>query len=237
MILIFTASLAGAGPSPAPSPSPDACGGARSDLLAVLDRPSIGYSPCAAKPHEFIGEAGWVSTSGSSGFLRYGAAPNVEIDAIPGGAADSGFGMKYEWWHDGSRALATDFLYTLPTGAAAFSAGAPTETLNVDYAMPVSRVWSFATTVGAQSSYGSGGRFFSWLPSAVLADQWNPRAQAFVEAYAQTRTRPGGGSQLGLDAAFQYLITPDIELDVETGRTISDVNRSHYAGFGFGARF
>lgn len=201
-----------------------------------MDRPSIGYSPCAVRAREFLAEAGWTSNSGSSGFLRYGLAPNFEADAIAGGAADSGIGMKYEWWHDGSRALATDFLYTAPTGTAAFSAGAPTETLNLDYAMPLSGNLALATTLGAQSTH-NGARFFTWLPSVVVSDQWSPRAQAFVEAFAQSRTRPDGGSQLGLDAAFQYVLTPDIELDIETGRTISDATRSHYIGFGFGARF
>lgn len=238
MVLIFAAALASPSPSPAPSAAPpaDVCGGAKSNLLAVMDRPSIGYSPCAVKPREFLGEAGWLNTSGSSGFLRYGVAPHVEVDGIAGGAADSGFGLKYEWWHDGSRALATDFLYTAPTGNAAFTVGAPTETLNLDYTAPVSGNFSFATTLGAVSAY-NGARFFSWAPSLVLSDQWNPRAQAFIEAFAQSRTRPGGGSQLGLDAALQYLITSDIELDVETGRTIDDVSRSHFIGFGFGARF
>ena len=243
MILILAAAVASPSPSPSPIPAAaDVCGSPHTNLLAALDRPSIGYSACSAKPGEFIPEAGWANTSGSSAFLRYGAARNFEVDGIVGGAGDSGLGMKYEWWHDGSRALATDFLYTMPTGTADFTAGAPIETLNVDYTTPLSSVFSLAGTLGTQSSYaaalsGASGRFISFLPSLVLADQWNPRAQAFVEAFGQTRTRPDGGAQLGLDAAFQYMLTPQIEIDVETGRTINDVNRSHYAGFGFGMRF
>lgn len=238
MILIFAAALV----SPAPSPTPDLCGGTHTNLLAALDRPSIGYSACAVKPGEFIPEAGWANTSGSSAFLRYGAARNLEVDGIVGGSGDSGFGAKYEWWHDGTRALASDFLYTVPTGASAFTAGAPVQTLTLDYTMPLSTVFSLASTLGAQSSYaaaqsGPGGRFISLLPSVALADQWNPRAQAFVEAFAQTRTRPDGGAQFGLDAAFQYMLTPRFEIDLETGRAINDLSRSHYAGFGFGARF
>jgi hypothetical protein len=75
------------------------------------------------------------------------------------------------------------------------------------------------------------------LPSVVISDQWNPRAQAYIEAYGQTRTRPDGGAQFGVDVALQYLIAPQLEADVEAGQTANDVARSHYAGFGFGLRF
>lgn len=247
MILIFGAMLTAA---PSPSPSPDPCGGTHSNLLAALDRPSIGYSPCAAKPHETVVEAGYSNAAGASGllatypqgFIRYGAARNLEVDVLANGRFDSGIGAKYEWWHDDTRAFATDFLYTVPTGGAAFTAGGPIATVNADYAFPLSSRFGFAATLGAQSSYaaalnGSAGRFFSLLPSFVVSDQWNPRAQAFVELYGQTRTRPDGGALLGGDAAFQYMLAPQLELDLEMGRTANDVTRSHYVGFGFGARF
>lgn len=249
MILILAASLATPSPSPSPAAS-DVCGGQHTGLLAALDRPSIGFSPCAVKPGEGLAELGYSNAWGPGGslatypqgFVRFGAAPNLELDLIAGGRFDSGFGAKYEFWHGGGRALASDFLYTAPTGAAAFTAGGPTETLNVDYSMSISPVLGFATTVGAQSGFaatrnGNSGRFFNVLPSAVLSDQWNPRAQAFVEAYGQSRTRPDGGALFGMDAAVQYLLAPQLEIDVEAGRTVTDVTRSRYAGFGFGVRF
>lgn len=250
MIVIFAAVAASPTPTSSPSPSSDVCGGNHTSLLAAIDRPSIGYSACAVKPGEGLVEAGYSLAAGSDGnlaaypqgLLRYGGATNAEFDLIGGGRFDSGFGAKYEWWHDAGRAFATDFLYTLPTGSAALSAGGPTQTLNLDYTMPLSPVVSISSTLGAQSDYanalsGKAGRFFNLLPSVVLSDQWNPRAQAFVEAYAQTRTRPDGGASFGIDAAIQYLIAPQVELDVEAGNSATDMSRSHYAGFGFGVRF
>lgn len=248
MILILAAA---ATVTPAPSPPPaDVCGGAQTSLLAALDRPSIGYSPCAVKRGESLFELGYSNASGPrgnvpaypQGFFRFGTGRGLELDVIEAGRFDSGFGAKYEFWHDGDRALAADFLYTAPTGAAAFSAGAPTQTLNADYTFALSSVLSVASTVGVQSDYaaaldGKSSRFSSVLPSVVLTDQWNPRAQAFVEGFAQTRTRPDGGSLFGIDAAVQYLLTARLEIDLEAGRSITDVDRSHYVGFGFGARF
>lgn len=254
MILIFAAALA----SPSPSPLPDACGGAQTNLLAALNRPSIGFSACAVKRGEGVAELGYQNTVGATthlgqvpqGFLRYGAAPNFEVDFIgpsygisatgarrTSGFFDSGFGAKYEAWHDGDRAFAIDLLYTVPSGKTDFSAGAPTQTLNLDYAMPISRIFSFGTTLGLQNSY-AGGRFFSTLPSALIADQWNARTQAFLEAFAQTKIGPAGGSLFGTDVALQYLLQPALEVDAELGSVVSTPNgRSHYVGIGLGARF
>lgn len=258
MILILAAVTA----TPSPSPSPDVCGGTHTNLLATLNRPSIGFSACAVKPREFLAELGYQNstlengraTQYPQGFLRYGVTTNWEVDVIGpayglaggdvnrSGFFDSGLGAKYEIWHDANAAFATDLLYTLPTGAAGFTTGGATQTLNLDYSTSLSSIFSFATTVGGASTYaaslnGEEGRFFTLLPSAVITDQWNPRAQAFIEAFASTRTRPDGGSLFGQDIAFQYLLTAQFELDVEAGQTVDDTGYSHYVGFGFGARF
>jgi hypothetical protein len=228
MILIFAGVLA------SPSPAPDPC----ASLLAVLNRPSIGFAPCAVKRGQNVDEFGYQNGTVDGphqsiypqGFLRFGAARNLELDIIaPAGSLDSGFGAKYEFWHDDTRALAADFLYTVPTGAAAFTAGAPVATLNIDYSMPISSKLGIASTLGGQNARG----IASLLPSVLVSDQWNPRAQVFVEAFGQTRLQPDGGSLFGTDAALQYLVTPHLEVDVEAGRTVTTMSRLHYVGFGF----
>lgn len=261
MILIFAAA-ATASPSPAPV-SADVCGAPHTNLLAVLDRPSVGFSPCAVKPGERVFELGYAGASGGDGrsatfpqgFLRFGTGPNLEVDVIgpayslqetslgrTGGFQDSGLGAKYELWHHGGAAMGLDFLYTMPTGAAALTAGAPVQTVNLDYSAPVSSIVSVSSTLGIQNSFavsrsGASGRFTSELPSVLINDSWNPRAQAFVEAFGQTRTRPDGGSLFGVDANLQYLLAPQIEVDVGVGRTVTSGAPSHFAGFGFGLRF
>ena len=69
----------------------------------------------------------------------------------------------------------------------------------------------------------------------VVTDQYNSRTQLYGEAYAQTKTGDGG-SLFGLDGGVQYLLTPQLEIDVEAGRTVTDLSRNHYYGFGFGVR-
>jgi hypothetical protein len=253
MILIFALATV-ASPSPSPTPKPaDPCGSTQVNLLAALNRPSIGYSACTITPGQNVDELGYQNTVGSGadvaaypqGFLRFGLVPDLEFDLIgpaygvsalggsrSAGFFDTGIGAKYRFWHDTQRALAVDFLYTAPTGAGSFTAGGPTATLNLDYSMPLAGRLGLATTVGAQRAAG----FSSVLPSAVVSYQWNARAQAFIEAFGQTHTSPQGGSLFGMDAAMQYLLTPDLEFDVEIGRTVS-TDRRHYVGFGLGARF
>lgn len=255
MVLIFAAALAVPSPAPMPTPTPaatpgDPCGGAHTALLSALNRPTIGFSPCAVKPRETVVEAGYANQSGGQamtiypqGFIRLGAAPNLELDiAGPNGKFDSGFGLKYELGHDSQHAYAIDALYTLPTGSAQYTSGAPSEQLNFDYSAPLTPGMGFGATVGvansaAQALDGHVARTTTLLPSAVVTTLLNDRTQLYLEGYGSTRLRPDGGSLLGLDGGVQYLISPQFEIDAELGRTITDIAVSHYAGIGIGVRF
>ncbi|HEV2262842.1 MAG TPA: transporter [Candidatus Rubrimentiphilum sp.] len=248
--------------SPVPSPSPDPCGGAHTNLLATLNRPTIGFSACSVKTRESVWEIGYANAESSGahvaaypqGFLRFGLARGLEFDVIgpayeaqsaPGlqqnGFLDSGAGLKYEYYQDPSNVAAVDVLYTAPTGSAAFTAGAPIATLNLDYGHSFSSSSGFATTLGVQSSFasdlnGRSSRFFAALPSIVFTTQSNTVTQFYAEAYGQTRLRPDGGALFGLDGGVQYLITDSLEIDGEVGSTVTDLVRAHYVGFGFGLR-
>lgn len=248
--------------SPAASPAPDPCGSASGTaLLSALNRPTIGFSPCAVKPGESVFELGYANQAGDTaqatypqGNLRFGVAPNLELDVLgpnydvargataQRGFLDSGIGAKWEAAHDAQSAAGFDFLYTVPSGAAAFTTGAPAATVNFDYSRSLSQRIGFGTTIGVQSTAaaslaGNVHRFATLVPSVVFTDQFNPRAQLYAEAYGQTKIRPDGGTLFGLDGGLQYLLTPALELDVEAGRTSTDLARAHYVGAGIGVRF
>ena len=263
MILILAAAVL---PSPSPSPAAvsDPCGGSTTNLLAALNRPTIGFSACAVKPHESVWELGYNNLSLSDGsraaiypqgFIRFGAARKLEFDIIgplyevqrvgattQRGFLDMGVGAKYEYFQDDANVAAIDLLYSFPTGAPAFTAGAPLATLNFDYGRSLSLVSGFATTIGVQSSYsqdlnGRGARFFSMLPSVAFTTQANPRTQFYAEAYGQTKIRPDGGTLFGINGGLQYLLFPQMEIDAELGQTVTDSIRGHYLGVGLGLRF
>lgn len=265
MVVIFAALMT---PIPSPSPGPagaatDPCGGATTNLLAALNRPTIGFSACAVKPRESLWEIGYVNfvqNDGShaavypQGFIRFGAAPRLEWDVvgpnylvtnagagIQRGFADTGLGAKYEFFSDSSDTAALDLLYVFPTGSALFTAGAPIATLNFDYGRSLSPSAGFATTIGVQSSFaqtldGRAARFTSLLPSVAFTIQSNPRTQFYAEWYGQTRIRPDGGTLFGVNGGIQYMLRPNLEIDAELGQTVSDIARGHYFGFGLGIK-
>ncbi len=245
--------LAAAGASPAPTPAPDACtADGHTALLAVLNRPTVGYSACAVKAHEVLVELGYANQSGDAptvtypqGFVRFGVGTGVELDFIgpayqygrssgivPGGSLDSGIGVKWEVAHDARGATGIDLLYTVPSGAAGVSAGMSTQTVNLDYARSISSVFGLAATLGVARGPAHG----VILPSLVFSNQFNARTQWYAEAFAQSKTRPEGGALFGLDGGLQYLLAPRVEIDVEAGRTTTDRARNHFYGAGFGVR-
>ncbi|MBV9270407.1 MAG: transporter, partial [Candidatus Eremiobacteraeota bacterium] len=217
------------------------CGGLHTDILATLNRPTVGFSACAVKPRETLAELGYQNEASLSGiitptypqgFIRFGVGPNFEADLIaPEGHYDSGVGLKYELYHDAKTAYAIDVLYTSPNGAPAFTAGKATTTVNFNAGTSLGGKFNGGITLGYQR-----GAFTTWLPSVSLVDQFSPKTQVYVEAFGATRVRVDGGSRFAYDGGIQHLLTNDLEIDVEAGRTVTDVDRSHYYGFGFGLR-
>jgi len=232
-------------------------------MLAALNRPTIGFSACAVKPHEGVAEFGYAGIQQSDGtrnavypqgFIRFGIARGLEVDAIgpnyivqnsfgtlTRGFADSGVGAKYEFFHDDASAAALDLLVLVPSGSPAFTAGAPVTTLNFNYGRSISPAAGVGATIGMQSNYapdltGRPTRFFSLVPSAVVTTQSNDRTQFYFEAYGQTKLRPDGGTLFGINGGVQYMLAPWFEVDAELGQTVTDLVRAHYFGAGLGIR-
>ncbi len=175
--------------------------------------------------------------------MRYGLGQGIEVDFIgpayelqrPGaqGFADSGLGAKWEFAQNVSNSAAIDFLYTAPTGALAFTAGTPTQTLNLDYGTSISSRFGVAATAGVLHMQD----LVTLLPSVVVTDQYRTGEQLYAEAYGQEMLRPHGGSLFGLDGGVQYVLSPQVVMDLEAGRTVAGQARSHYYGFGLGHSF
>lgn len=163
----------------------DPCGGP-TRMLATLNRPTVGFSTCAAPPGGIILEEGYQNQSPTSdlprlvqypqGFERIGIGPRFELDLIgpnvnrqvtagPSGmttmrgTSDYGVGAKWELRPAAKSVTAFDVLLTAATGTGGFSAGAPTATFNYDFAYQLSPAMSLGTTqaFGSQSGYTSGG--------------------------------------------------------------------------------
>ncbi|GAC1500449.1 MAG: hypothetical protein NVS1B2_25010 [Vulcanimicrobiaceae bacterium] len=175
-----------ASPTPPAAPVPaatspqapgDACGGP-GRLLATLNRPTIGYSPCAVPKGSFVLENGYQNqTEGGpsastvvsypGGFQRFGVADRLELDLIgpsynrtrtddtlTHGYGDLGLGLKAQLPQRGRFTYGVDALVTAATGSGGYSNGGPTQALNLDVAFAASPAIGLGTTLAMSSSAG-----------------------------------------------------------------------------------
>lgn len=245
--------LLGAGTARAASTS--LCDGG---LLAILNRPTIGYSTCAVARGKSIGEFGIQNTSDKSGtnvsygqgFLRYGLGHGFEADingpnvtagsALPAaGLNDMGVGMKWQFLDRPTTGGAIDLIENVPSARAGVTLGAPTTTLNLDLATAVGAPSGFGITLSAIDTSGvtrshARERYIAFQPSAAFTTLLDPRLQLYLEGVDLSRISPQGGNAFTVDGGFQYEATTWLELDIEAAHTTTNGIPSQYVGVGFG---
>jgi len=246
--------IAAIGAAAAPKPASLCDGG----LLAILNRPTIGFSTCAVALHHVVGEFGiqnTVDAAGSNlslgqGFVRFGLGHGFEADingpnliagsTVPfAGLQDLGLGMKWQFLDRPTLGGAFDLIANVPTARAGVTLGAPSTTLNLDLATALGARAGLGLTLGAIDSSGFDRRnrrqrYLAFQPSIALTDLLTPRLQAYLEGVALSRTAPGAAGAFTVDGGFQYAATPKLELDIEAAQSIANGLRSHYLGLGFG---
>lgn len=260
LLLCASVSIANAQSTPTPEPSPtaDPCVGP-SHLLAVLDRPTIGFSTCAEQTGRALFEIGYQRQKGEGvldqiqypqNFLRVGLARHLELDVIgpayvrtggQTGMSDAGLGFKYEFSPAGKLQAAIDGLYTGPNGASFLTAGNATETANLDAAYNLSDTVSIGTTLafGATGGYGANGihgRYGVFTPSFVVAKQLGDELQLYGEYVSISRVAPDAGARTFVDYGIQQLLGRRIEIDAELGQSLgaSAGGPFSYIGVGMG---
>ncbi|MDH2910134.1 MAG: hypothetical protein HKL92_07380 [Candidatus Eremiobacteraeota bacterium] len=246
--------IATIGAAAAPKPASLCDGG----LLAILNRPTIGFSTCAVAPRQVVGEFGIQNTldaAGSNislgqGFLRYGLGHGFEADingpnviagsTVPfAGLQDLGLGLKWQFLDRPTLGGAFDLIQNLPTARTGVTLGAPSTTLNLDLATALGSRSGLGITLAAidTSGFRTGGarqRYVAFQPSMALTNLITPRLQVYLEGVALSRTAPDAPGAFTVDGGFQYAATPKLELDIEAAQSTSDGIASHYFGLGFG---
>lgn len=236
-------------------------------MASTAEDLSVAGSACVVPPGSIVLEEGYqnqaqrgaspnVTASFPQGFERFGLAPRLELDAIgpslnrsrsPGllatGYGDAGLGFKYELPQSGRFTYAIDGLFTAASGGRGFTAGGPTQTVNLDAAYAVSPAVGFGTTIAGTSaagfrSEGNAARFGYLVPSFVVTVQVATACQFYAELAGQTKLAPDRGGHLVADAGVQKLAGPSLELDVEYGHSFTPDggSRFHYLGAGVGLR-
>jgi hypothetical protein len=223
-----------ADPLPAPGPSAssapgvrddDPCGG-RTRLLATLNRPTVGYSPCAVAARTVVFEIGYQNqVSGATpslqfaaqypqNFLRFGVRPRFEIDVIgpnyarvratrpdatdvaTSGTYDSGAGLKYELPPSGKFTVAIDGLYLGANGSGGFTAGNASVTGNLDVAYSLDATTGIGTTLAFSSTGG------------YAADGSHARYGLFMPSFVITKQIPQTFQLYG-EYVYASKIAPD----------------------------
>lgn len=240
---------------------PDPCGGA-SGLLAVLDRPTVGDSACVVAPGHSVVELGLTQGPRITGgqeiqlplaALRFGLGSHRELVWLPpsairqsgpgnagSGATASVLGLKQQFLTRRHTLLSGETLVTLPSGTDAYGAAGAGLAVNGLFSQDLPAEFGMALQLGFSSQAApkaqGGTRYASALADLVFTRQFNPRTQLYLEFTGLSHSGPGQGSALNTDGGLQFLITRDLEVDIEAGRqlhgTLGDLSR--YWGIGLG---
>jgi hypothetical protein len=153
------------------------------------------------------------------------------------GTTDIGAGLKYVLGYTPRFNFGTSVFFTAPTGTTGFSAGASTQTYNMNYGVTINSVLSLAGTFGFNSLSSGTQKYTSFIPSLVLSASLPHTTGLFVEAAqfthgvgpaTPTRTQFITGITRGLSARLQ--------VDLETGRSLTAAT-GKYRFVGFGASY
>lgn len=235
---------------------PDPCEG----LLALIDRPTIGNSPCAVKPGKILVESGMAYARiypdhGNlflfpQGELRFGLPLNNELiiatpDYInthyPHLPKQTGYnatllGLKHEFPYTEKWIYALEGLLTLPSGSPVFGEAGTGYTLNALITYNITPTFSFAPLFGISSvttsSQAGAHRFFYFIPDLLVIWLLNPRLQVYAEAVGQTKVDYNRGWGTIGDFGAQFLLSKNVEVDFELGRRLSGnyINSFNYYG-------
>ncbi len=268
MVLAGCGLLFGVSGAAAAKASPEVsnpCAG-RSALLALLDRPTVSDSACVAAPGQTVVEAGYAhaALTGPGGSadnfpeleLRYGLPRRNEFVFIPpnfnrqygasgalSGWSSTTIGIKHELGYTARWLGAVEALVTPASGSAAYGSANAGAAVNGIVAYAPSDTIGISLQVGMSSqtepSLAGGSRYSSFNP--LLTFTWDPRWnwQYYLEVFGQSRVGPGQGAGYDADGGLQYLVSSDVELDVEEGVRLHGQlgGFSHYTGVGFGLLF
>lgn len=161
------------------------------------------------------------------------------------GLSDAGIGVKKEFGYFGNWVFAADTRIDFPTGPKPFTNGGTQVTVNGIASYNVTPQLGLAAQLGLArlAHLDPGGEthyYTAFEPDVVATYSFLGKLQLYGELYGATKA--GANTRQGdywFDGGLQYLVTPDVEVDVEEGSAISGPQgaSAHYFGFGFGLEF
>jgi len=252
-------------PTPAASTAPSAPADPCGSLLSIVNRPTFGTGVCTVRTGHADIENGYTNTvtTGPGGgnlatypqsLIRIGTSdPHLDVELGPiaenhaslggiavDGLSDLSIGAKYELGFNSKADWGVNALVTIPTGAAAFSAGNAQYTGNFNWGYTIDPEFSLSGTLGFNAFGGFNGAsvaqsYFAFTPTLEFAAALPGGPSQVAAEYAYfSQAGPNLGSKSFLDFVYQRDFGPHVQLDVEYGfsLTLPNVQRQHYIGAG-----
>lgn len=256
IIIFLLTSIANAYADPGDNP---AC----HSLIAIVDRPTIGDSPCVVPYGKIVLEQGYQyqklpQTGYGQNFpqaaLRLGLPKHSELVVVlpneikqtitpHSGLTASTVGIKHEMGFSENWTATLESLLTLPSGSDNFGSHGLGAAFNgifsYNLTSQLNLTFMLGVTSDTQSDNDGGQRFNSINPDLVMS--WSPieTISLYGEIYGQSKMGPGQGSGFNMDTGIIYLLTKNITIDLEWGHHVSGVysNFEQYIGAGFAIIF
>lgn len=268
LAIAFTPAFVPAGPAAAPAPpcsGPSRLLGVvdrptAADSACVVPQ-GMADIEAGATVGNLYGAAGGEFQSFPNLALRWGLPGNSEVvwlppsfqrqqvDAGPGAAAGTtrGFGpttigVKHELSYTENWLWTAEALVTLPSGDSIYGSHGLGGAVNAILAYgngPLGVSLMVGATSQTEPAAAGGQRFHSFNPDLVMTWAAASSLQLYGEIYAQSHSGYLQGWGTNADAGLQYLVTPDLVMDLEEGVRIRGNlgGFSNYTGFGFGLMF
>jgi hypothetical protein len=226
-----------------------------SELLNLLDRPTVGDSACVVPYNNAIIESGYqFQKLAAKGYaqnfpeavVRIGLPANNEfVIILPNyiqqfaqsrkGFSAATLGIKHELSYNIRWVMALEALFTLPSGAPFGSGldGAVNGIINYNFTTQISVTGMLGVSTQEPRHQG-GQRFTSINPDLVLSWLPNPQTELYAEIYGQSKISDREGSGFNMDAGIIYVFTRHCAADFELGQSISNNfgGFKHYIGVG-----
>ncbi|MDP1575094.1 MAG: transporter [Coxiellaceae bacterium] len=238
------------------------CSGPTS-LLNIIDRPTVGDSPCTVPYKKAVLELGYQYQSLRGGGrqqnapdaeFRLGLPANNELAILlpnyshqsinpSAGFSATTLGLKHQIGYTRNWITDIEGLFTLPTGSDAFGSHALGVAINGIAGYTINSAFNLTFMLGAssqtESNVNGGDRFSSINPDVVLTYTLASKVNLYGEMYGQTQTGSGAGSGFNCDTGFVFLPLAFFAVDLEFGQRMSGNlgGFNHYVGAGMSMLF
>lgn len=167
--------------------------------------------------------------------VRIGLPSRINVDGLDAGLGDMSAGVK---WNAGRFANGGLFsvlgTLTLPTGADDFSAGVAEPSFFAIASLPLTDRMGLAGQVGTFFYKAADAWESTIMATTVLGFSLVENVGAFTEV--RMDTLEGEDMQVVAHTGLTYLVSPDFQVDVHGGISLSDTAPDRFFGFGFAYR-